>query len=218
MTTEKKTADPKGSTEPAAPAAPAAPADAPDAQSHGADPRDSAPFRGLQKEAARAQQEAAELRKELEKIRTDEEKRTKAKLQEDGKLQELLEAERKEKSELSERVAALQTQAERSRLETQLLQSGVTNEYARDGMINRYLAMAERPDTQAWIAELREQSPESFSTTAVAAPTGRASGSVGSVSQGAGGDLKTRLASSDPKVKLAALKERLKIEAMGGSI
>jgi len=175
------------------------------------DPRDTPAFRGVQKQVLAAQQEATELRKQLEKIRADEDKRTKAKLAEEGKLQELLEAERKEKITLAQQVADLKLQTERGKIEMTLVSEGVSNEYTREGIISRYLAAEKRPEFLEHLAELKEKNPEVFGAAKTTnAAEGRTSGSVGSLQQGTtktGAQLKADIQSGDIKRVGEARKE-----------
>jgi hypothetical protein len=153
-----------------------------------------------------------EYKAKEEKREEDARKAEKAKLEKKGELEKLIEAERAEKQELLNQLAAQRLASEKSTLEAKLIEAGIADSMARRGWSATYFEQEERPDVEAWIKAQKEANPDAFK------PQSQKVNSVpvGSVKQSGPTDsLEARLSSPDRNVRKAAEREEFLLIAKG---
>jgi hypothetical protein len=150
----------------------------------------------------------AKAQAEVESVKKAEQERKALEAQEFDKV---LKSRDEEKAAIAAELAELKRSYDIGKVERTLLAAGVNDEIARDGLLTRY--EREKPDdVAAWIEATKKAHPSAFA--AVPMPT--SSGPVGTVSTGkTDSSLQSRLNSTDTKVRMAALTERLKLQAEG---
>jgi hypothetical protein len=147
------------------------------------------------------------LKAELDGLRQQRDAEERAKLEEEGKLKELLEKERNDmaslKAQLEEKDKAYQRKELSSNLDRALEREGIDNQYTRQGILGEYLQLEERPEVVDYINALKESQPDIFGAPAPAS-TGTKNQAVGTATQRGGmTDEKAdeMLKSSDPEVR-----------------
>jgi hypothetical protein len=150
----------------------------------------------------------AKAQAEIEATKKAEQERKALEAQEFDKV---LKSRDEEKAAIAAELAAMKRENEIGRVERALLASGVNDEIARDGLLTRY--ERDKPDdVAAWIEATKKAHPSAFASS----PTPTSSGPVGTVSTGkSDSSLQSRLNSTDAKVRMSALTERLKLQAEG---
>ena len=146
-----------------------------------------------------------------ERTRQEEEQRQ---LTEQQRFRELAESLQGKLSETEKRyqeeIASRDRSLSHEKIRRELASSGLTDEIQHLGLIAKFEALEERPTIHDWIEALKAAEPHRFAP-APQAPTGRSTGSVGTIRPQTE-TLEARLQSSDTRVKQAALKERLMVE------
>lgn len=165
------------------------------------------------RETAMAKQ-ISELRSQIATIASEREAKEKAELAEQQKWKELAEKTTSEleqhKREAEEKAKAFEAERFSMRIDAQLKDAGVANEFARDGIKAKYLSLDERPELDKYIAELKTAHAELFGPVKVSVGVKNAAvGTVDQFSHLTDEQLSEMLKSKDPKVRMSAHRENL---------
>jgi hypothetical protein len=156
-------------------------------------------------------QQVTELKKFKESVDLEAKAAAEKKAIEAQEFEKVLASREAEKAELAAKVAQLEKQTVLKDVTNALIVNGATDDLVRDGLITRF--EREQPaDVAAWIAAQKTAHPQAFT----AAPIPMSSNPVGNAAAGKqASSLETRLLSTDPKIKMEALKEQFRLEATG---
>jgi hypothetical protein len=156
----------------------------------------------------------SELRSQMSAIAQEREAKEKAELEAQQKWKELAEKTSGEleryKREAEDRTKAFEAERLSMRIDAQLKDSGVANEFSRDGIRSRYLSMDERPEFEKYIADLKQAQPELFAPAKIS--VGVKNSPVGTANQFShitDEQLAQMLKSPDPKIRMTAHRENL---------